>query len=168
MLAPLTDLVGECGHTKVTRNNKTKKKPWHWDEVHQKAFDNVKATVAKDVTLAYPDFTKPFEIYTDASKQQLGSVITQNNKPIAFFSRKLTGAQTRYNVTEIELLAIVETLKEFKGMLWGQELKVYTDHSNLTKYALGSTSDRIYRWRQLIEEYGPEIKYIKGIINYGG
>ena len=72
MLAPLTDLVGECGHTKVTRANKTKKKPWHWDEVHQKAFDNVKATVVKDVTLAYPDFTKPFEIYTDASKRQLG------------------------------------------------------------------------------------------------
>jgi len=50
-------------------------------------------------------------------------------------------------------------------MLWGQTLKVYTDHSNLTKYALGSTSDRIYRWRQLIEEYGPEIIYIKGIHN---
>jgi len=107
-------------------------KPWHWDEVHQKAFDNVKATVVKDLTLAYPDFTKPFKIYTDASKRQLGSMITQNNKPIAFFSRKLTGAQT-YSVTEIELLAIVEALKEFKGMLWGQELKVYTDHSNLTK-----------------------------------
>ena len=49
-------------------------------------------------------------------------------------------------------------------MLWGQELKVYTYHSNLTKYALGSTSDRIYWWKQLIEEYGPEIIYIKGII----
>ena len=48
-------------------------------------------------------------------------------------------------------------------MLWGQQLKVYTDRSNLIKYALGSTSDRIYRWRQLIEEYGPEIIYIKGI-----
>jgi len=49
-------------------------------------------------------------------------VITQKNKPIAFFSRKLTGAKTRHRVTKIELLAIVETLKEFKGMLWGHEL----------------------------------------------
>ena len=57
---------------------------WHWDEVHQKEFDNVKATVVKDITLAYPDFTKPFEIYPDASNRQLGSVITQSNKPIAF------------------------------------------------------------------------------------
>ena len=117
MLAPLTDLVGECGQTKVTRAKGTKKKPWHWDEVHQKAFDNAKASIAKEVILAYPDFSKVFEIFTDASTKQLGSVITQENRPIAFFSRKLTETQQKYSVTEIELLAIVETLKEFKGML---------------------------------------------------
>ena len=165
MLAPLTDLVGECGQTKVTRAKGTKKKPWHWDEVHQKAFDNAKASIAKEVILAYPDFSKVFEIFTDASTKQLGSVITQENRPIAFFSRKLTETQQKYSVTEIELLAIVETLKEFKGMLWGQNLKVFTDHKNLTRDALGLTSDRVYRWRLLLEEYGPEIVYIKGIHN---
>ena len=56
MLAPLTSLVGECGHTKVTRANKTKKQAWYWDEVHQKAFDNVRATIVGDVVLAYPDY----------------------------------------------------------------------------------------------------------------
>jgi hypothetical protein len=67
MLAPLISLVGDCGHTKVTRARKTKKVPWHWDEVHQKALDDVKAIIAKDVALAYPDHSKAFEIYTDAS-----------------------------------------------------------------------------------------------------
>ncbi len=52
--------------------------------------------------------------------------------------------QQKYSVTEIELLAIVETLKEFKGMLWGQDIKVYTDHKNHTKDALGLTSNRVY------------------------
>jgi hypothetical protein len=66
---------------------------------------------------------------------------------------------------EIGLLAIVETLKEFKGMLWGQDIKVYTDHKNLTRDPLGLTSDRVYRWRLLLEEYAPEIIYIKGIHN---
>ncbi len=113
MLAPLTDLVGECGETKTAKKNKTKKKPWQLKSIHQQAFDNVKATIAKEVVLAYPDFTKQFEIYTDASTMQLGSVITQGNNPIAFFSRKLSVTQTKYSVTEIELLAIVETLKEF-------------------------------------------------------
>ncbi len=113
MLAPLTDLVGKCRETKTTRKNKTKKKPWRWESIHQQAFDNIKTNIAKEVVLTYPDFTKPFEIYTDASTMQLGSVITQRNRPIAFFSRKLSVTQTRYSVTKIELLAIVETLKEF-------------------------------------------------------
>ena len=137
MLAPLTSLVGECGHTKVTRALKTRKVPWHWDAVHQKAFDDVKVVIAKDVALAYPDYSKEFEIYTDASSKQMGAVITQQNRPIAFFSRKLSETQQKYSVTEIELLAIVETLKEFKGMLWGQRIKVYTDHNNLIQDALG-------------------------------
>eukprot|EP00804_Cyclotella_cryptica_P014040 CCRYP_002518-RA/>CCRYP_002518-RA protein AED:0.39 eAED:0.39 QI:0/0/0/1/0/0/2/0/150 len=125
---------------------KTKKRPWYWDEVHQIAFDNVKAAIAKDVVLAYPDFSKEFEIYTDASSKQLGSVVTQGNRPLVFFSRKLSVTQQKYSVTEIELLAIVETLKEFKGILWGQQIKVYTYHKNLIQDALGLTSDRVYRW----------------------
>ncbi len=165
MLAPLTSLVGECGQTKVTRAKGTKKAPWHWDEVHQRAFDHVKGTIAREVVLAYPDYSKVFEIYTDASSKQQGAIITQENRPIEIFSRKLSTMQRKYSVTEIELLAIVKTLKEFKGMLWGQSIKVYTDHTNLIRDALGMTSDRVYPWRLLLEEYGPELVYIKGIHN---
>ncbi len=113
MLAPLSNLVGECGEMKTARKNKVKKKPWHWDSIHQIAFDNVKTTIAKEVVLAHPDFTKPLEIYTDAFTKQLGVVITQENRPFAFFSWKLSGSQSKYTVTKLELLAIVETLKEF-------------------------------------------------------
>ena len=77
----------------------------------------------------------------------------------------MSDTQKRYSVNEIELLAIVETLKEFKGMLWGQKLIVYTDHQNLVRDALGSTSHRVHRWRLILEEYGPKIIYIKGIKN---
>ncbi len=165
MLAPLTDLVGECGETKTTKMNKTKKKPWRWDPTHQQAFDSKKAAIAKETVLAYLDFLKPFEIYTDASSMQLGAVVTQDNRPIAFFSRKLSETQQKYSVIGIELLAIVETLKEFKGRLWGQDIKVYTDYKNSTRDALGLTSDRVYRWRLLLEEYAPKIIYIKGTHN---
>ncbi len=165
MLAPLSDLVGECEETKTTRKNKVKKTPWHWDSIHQIAFNNVKATIVKEVVLAYPDFLKPFKIYTDASTKQLGAVITQENEPIAFFSWKLSGVQSKYTITNLELLAIVETLTEFKGMLWGQWINVYTNHKNLTQDGLGLTSDRATRWRILLEEYAPKIIYIKGIHN---
>jgi hypothetical protein len=90
MLAPLTDLVGEWGETKTIRMNKTKKKPWRWDPIHQQVFDDVKAAIAKETVLAYLDISKPFEIYTDTSLRQLGALITQDNRPIAFFSRKLS------------------------------------------------------------------------------
>jgi hypothetical protein len=147
------------------KSQRTKRMPWHWDEVHQRAFNHVKATNAQEVVLAYPDYSKVFEIYTDASSKQLGAVITQENRPIEFFSWKLSTRQRKYSVTQIELLAIVKTLKEFKGMLWGQSIKVYTDHANLIRDALGLTSYHVYQWRSLLEEYGPKIVYIKGIHN---
>jgi hypothetical protein len=83
-------------------------------------------------------------------------MIAQENTSIAFFSRKLSITQQKYSVTEIELFAIVETLKEFKGMLWWHDIKVFTDHTSLTRDALGLTSDRIYKWRLLLEEYAPK------------
>jgi hypothetical protein len=69
--------------------------------------------MARETILAYPNSEIPFKIHTDASAYQLGAVILQNGKPIAFYSRKLTPAQTRYTSTEQELLSIVETLKAF-------------------------------------------------------
>ena len=112
MLAPLTDLVGESKKTKTTRMNKTKKKPWRWDPIHQQVFDNVKAAIAKEIVLTYPGFSKPFEIYMDASAMQLGAMIAQGNRPIAFFRRKLSKMQQKYSVIEIELLATSEVQSE--------------------------------------------------------
>jgi hypothetical protein len=130
MLAPLTSLVGECGQTKITKSKGTKKVPWYWAEVHQKAFDDVKTTIAKEVlVLAYPDFDKVFEIYTDASTKQLGSVITQSNRPLAFFSRKLSVQQQKYGVTKIELLAIVKNSKGcYEANVLSSTLTTKTSH----------------------------------------
>jgi len=87
--------------------------------------------IVKETLLAYPDFNKPFQIHMDASHYQLGAVVSQEGKPIAFYIRKLNPAQTRYNTTERELLGIVETLKEYRNILLGQMIKVFTDHKNL-------------------------------------
>ena len=72
----------------------------------------------------------------------------------------MTDCQTRYTTTERELLAIVETLKEFRNILLGQKIVIHTDHKNLT-YAKFNT-DRVIRWRLIIEEYGPNLRYIEG------
>ena len=127
---------------------------WEWGKPEQAAFDTIKRIIARETLLAHPDFSKPFEIHTDASKYQLGAVISQNNKPIAFYSRKLNDAQLNYTTTERELLAIVETLKEFRSILLGQRVIVYTDHKNLT-YKVFNV-ERVMRWRIICKEYGAE------------
>jgi hypothetical protein len=78
----------------------------------------MKAIMAKETLVTFPDFTKEFEIHTDASKLQLGACISQDGKPVAFYSRKLQPAQTCYTTTERELLSIVETLEEFRNILF--------------------------------------------------
>jgi hypothetical protein len=100
---------------------------WVWGAEEQKAFDTMKRIISKEVLLAYPDFNKPFIIHTDASHTQLGAVILQDERPIAFYSRKLKPEQTRYTTTERELLSIVETLKEFRNILLGHRIVVHTD-----------------------------------------
>ena len=101
VLAPLTSLT-------------SKNIPWKWGEQQSKAFKEAKKILCKETLLAFPVFDKPFTIHTDASHRQLGAVISQDGHPIAFYSRKLNDAQTRYTTTERELLSIVETLKEFR------------------------------------------------------
>ncbi|MGH7974317.1 MAG: hypothetical protein ACREBR_02230, partial [bacterium] len=61
------------------------------------------------------------------------------------------------------LLSIVEALEEFKNILLGQQLVVFANHKNLIHNT--PTTDRVMRWRLLLGEYAPEIKYIKGANN---
>ena len=128
-----------------------------------KAFRETKKILSKEALLAFPDFSKKFVIHTDASHTQLGAVISQDGKPIAYYSRKLKPEQTRYTTTERELLSIVETLKEFRNILLGQRIEVHTDHKNLT--CKNFNTERVMRWRLILEEYGPTLLYIKGSHN---
>jgi hypothetical protein len=133
---------------------------WKWTPECQDSFEKMKAIMAKETLVTFPDFTKEFEIHTDASKLQLGACISQGGKPVAFYSRKLQPAQTCYTTTECKLLSIVETLKEFRNILLGKKIIVQTDHENLTYKNFNS--DRVMRWRLYIEEYSPDLQYIKG------
>ena len=108
-LAPLTKL------TSIKINSK-------WTEVEQDAFDKIKMIVSRDTLLTYPDFNGTFKVHINAREFQIGVIIIQKSKPIAFYSRKLTGSQLRHTLTERELLSIVETLKNFRTILLGQKL----------------------------------------------
>ena len=119
----------------------------------------------RNVILACPDYSQPFEINTDISSKKLGAVILQNGWILAYFCRKQSEMQTKYSVTKMELLSVVECIEEFRGILWGQHINVFMDNKNLIQDVLGLTSNHVYCWSLLLEEYVPEITYTKGVYN---
>ena len=84
--------------------------------------------VSADILLSYPDCKLPFIVHTDDSYKQLCDVIGQNNKIIAFFSRRFIKPQHNYNMTEKELLAIVECFKKFRVIIFGYKIKLFSDN----------------------------------------
>ena len=76
-------------------------------EKHLTAFNKAKEMIKTDVLLSFPDFDKPFHLYTDASDIQLGATLVQDGKPLGFYTRKLSDPQLNYTVGEKELLGIV-------------------------------------------------------------
>ena len=136
-----------------------------WTKELEEAFHKTKKMVQTETLLTYPDWMIPFTIHTDASDDQLGAVISQNNKPIAFFSRKLSMAQCNYATTEKELLAIIECLKQFCGILFDYPIDVWSDHKNLVYAATLSESQWVMQWRLILEEFGHNIQHIAGVDN---
>lgn len=103
-----------------------------WTEEQDQSLQRMKEELAKQTLLMYPDFNKPFKVYTDTSSIQIRAAITQEGAPITFFSQKMTRVQINYIVIEKELLSIVETLQTYQTILLGHWIIIYSDHKNLS------------------------------------
>ena len=151
VLAPLTEL--------------TRKRTFIWTPTHQKAFEDMKALIAADALLVFPNPSVPFDVEMDASEYQLGSIIRQQGRQVAYYSRKLNSAQCNYTTIEKELLSIVETFKEFRTVLLGASIQVHMDHKNLTHRLMEFTTQRILHLRLLLDEFNPTFLYKLGPSN---
>ena len=118
-----------------------------------------------DTLLSYTYWKLPFTVHTDAYNKQLGSVISKNNKPIAFFSTKLIKPQCNYTTNEKDLLTIVEHLNQFRGIIFGYEINVFSYHKNTVYAATLSESQRVMRRRLIIKDFGTNIQHIDRVDN---
>lgn len=152
--------------TKLLQKNAT----FNFDDSCIQAFNTCKQMLISAPILQYPNFEEEFVLTTDASAFAIGAVLSQGpiNKdlPIAYASRTLNGAESRYSVIEKELLAIVWAVKHFRPYLFGRKFKLITDHRPLTwLFSVKDPGSRLLRWRLKLEEYQYTIQYKPGKIN---
>lgn len=130
------------------------------------AFHQCKELLTNAPILAYPDFEKQFTLTTDASNVAVGGVLSQNKRPIAYYSRTLNSAERNYSTIERELLAILDCTKHFRPYLFGQHFKIETDHAPLVWLSkIKEPNSRLIRWKLKLDEFDFSISHVTGRTN---
>ena len=154
-------------HTEPLRHLLKKDVMFYWDEQINRSFQEIK-TLLKTATskpLGYYDRKKPVIIQADASLRGLGACLIQENRPIAFASKSLTGAESQYANIERELLGVIFACIWFNMYLQGHSFTVQSDHKLLEMMHLKSMHNappRLQRMLLQLQKYDMEIKYKPG------
>ena len=154
--APLRELLDQQNH-------------WVWEDRQEAAFNMLRECLVQEPTLAYYDPARPSKMASDASKDGLGAVLLQLHneewKPVAYASRAMTSAETRYAQIEKELLAIAFACQRFHQFIYGATVGAETDHKplvNIFKKALADCPIRIQRLMMQLQRYDLKVNYIPG------
>ena len=102
-----------------------------WGQEEEKAFITLKERLTKVPILAFPNFTKTFEIECDASNIGIRVVLLQEGHPIAYFSEKLKGNHINYSTYDKELYSLVQALQNWQHYLFSKEFVIHSDHESL-------------------------------------
>ena len=171
---PLTELLGSP--TKSKKNSKATTpdmKPWSWGPAEEASFHKLKEALSSPPLLAYPDFSKPFIVRTDASTHGLGAVLCQEQgakagpQVIAYASRSLKPSEKHYSPYKLEFLALFWAVTvKFQDYLKGSSFTVLTDHNPLTYILTSAKLDSTgHRWLAQLSNFQFDIKYKPGRLN---
>lgn len=157
MIAPITALL-------------RKNKKWEWTEDCEDSFRKIKDCLVSSPILSCPDFTKPFQLQTDASAYGIGAVLSQisddGEQVIAYVSRSLSRTERNYSTVERENLAIVWSIEKLRAYLEGYTFTVVTDHHSLTwLYKLPQPTGRLARWIMRLQQFDFHVIHRKGADN---
>ena len=152
----------------LTANRRPNRVVWTSELEHE--FQCLKTSLcdAANNSLAIIDWSKPFNVSTDASDYAASGVLSQTDDlgrdcPIAFYSKKLSPSQKVWPIIEREAFAILEALNRFKTWVFGYKIIVYCDHNPLS-YLTDTTpkSPRLLRWALALQSYDIEFHYKAG------
>ena len=145
---------------------------FEWAAPQEAAFRQLKAAIAHEPVLILPDPKRPFVIHVDASGFATGAVLQQDQghglQPIAYLSKKMLDAETRYPIHEQELLAIIVALKAWRHYLMGSRftITIMSDHKSLTQFKTQPLlSGRQARWKDVLADFDFDIVYVEGKAN---
>ncbi|GIL68882.1 hypothetical protein Vafri_22136, partial [Volvox africanus] len=158
LAAPLTSLTRKGAFSSVDS----------WTPECQEAFTAVKQAVGADIVLRFPDDSLPFriEVVSDTSIHGTGAVLLQEGKPVAFLSKKFSGAERKYTTGEQELLAVVHALREWRCYLEGRAFVVKTDHKPLTfLQGVPTLNRRQARWMEFMARFNYTWEHCAGKLN---
>ena len=163
----IPNLTERCKHI---RSLLCKKTEWNWGEEHDREWEWITETLASDPVLSYYDPSWPTKVSTDSSKDGLGAVLLQlhgkNWKPVAYASRSLTDAETRYAQIEKECLGLVFGCQRFHHYVYGLKgVILETDHKPLlalAKKSLNDLSPRIQRLMLKLQRYNVTLSWLPG------
>ena len=133
-----------------------------WFPSHQAAFDKLKGMICKETTPSHFDSTKKSVIQVDASQKGIGAALLQDGRPVAFASKSLSDAETRYANIERELLAVVFGCERFHTYVYGNKFQVDSDHKPLemiTRKPLKLAPPRLQRMLLRLQPYDVEVLY---------
>lgn len=129
----------------------------------QAAMGAVREQLRGAATLSFPDFHRPFQIYSDASDVGIGGVLQQEGRPVAFFSRRLSDTERRYSVPKREAMAIVECLDYFNGITGDTLVFLYTDHKPLVYiFEHAQRQSIVARWLARALMHNVVVRHIEG------
>lgn len=160
-----------AGPLNALTSTKKNAPPFTWSSEADVAFIQLKSCLSQAPVLACPNFAHPFEVHTDASNYGIGGMLSQTidgvERPVAYMSRSLSGAEKNYSVTERECLSVIMALEHWRCYLEnGIPFTVYTDHSSLRWFlSINNASGRLARWGVRLSSFSFIIKHRKGVDN---
>lgn len=142
-----------------------KNNEFQWTKTCSNALNALKNKIKQAPLLKLFDPNLPIEIFSDASDKALGGCMFQGGKPVAFVSRSLNNAESRFPIIEKEMAALVFVMEKLHEFVYGRHVTVFVDHKPLVNIVLKDihkVTNRLQRFRLKLLRYDVEVKYLPG------